>query len=88
MPTVVSLLRNNAYCPKPDGRPGEREFYNNIYERWEEPTVGEKEKLMGYNEGDTAAEGVTEAQRAIRLGRALNGHTMRWFGAFLWAAQQ
>ena len=50
--------------------------------------MGEMEKLMGYNEGDTAAEGVTEAQRAVRLGRALNGHTMRWFGVFLWPAQQ
>ena len=88
MPTVVSFLRSNAYRPKPDGSPGEGEVYNVIYERWEEPSIGEKEKLMGYNEGDTAAEGVTEAQRAVRLGRALNGHTMRWFGAFLGAAQK
>ena len=43
---------------------------------------------MGYNEGDTAANDVTEAQRAMRLGRTLNGHTMRWFGAFLWATQK
>ena len=82
MPTVVSFLRSNAYRPKPDGRLGEGKVYNVIYERWEEPSVREKKKLMGYNEGDTAAGGVTEAQRTVRFGRALNGHTMRWFGAF------
>ena len=88
MPTVVSFPRSNAYRPKPDERPGEGEVYNVIYERWEEPSVGEKERLIGYNEGDTAAEGVTEVQRTVRLGRALNSHTMRWFRAFLWAAQK
>ena len=76
LPTAVSFLRSNAYRPKPDGSPGEGEVYNVIYNRWEEPRVGEKEKLMGFNEGDTAAEDVTKAQRAVRLGRALNGHTM------------
>ena len=82
MPTLVSSLRSNAYRPKLDGSPGEGEVCNVIYEWWEEPALGEKEKLMGYNEGDT------EAQRSVRLGRALNGHTMRLFEAFLWAAQK
>lgn len=83
MPTMVSFLHSNAYRPKPDGSPGEGQVNNCIYERSEEPTIGEKEQLLGYQEGDTAAEGVTEAQRAVRLGRALDGHIMRWFGAFL-----
>ena len=33
--------------------------------------------LLGFQHGHTAALGVTEDQRAIRLGRALNGTTMR-----------
>ena len=88
MPIVVSFLRSNAYRLKSNERPREGEVYNVIYERWEEPTAGQKEKLMGYSEGDTAANGVTEAQPAKRLGRALNGHTMRWFQAFLWVAKK
>ena len=43
--------------------------------------------LLGYAAGDTSALGVTEAERAIRLGRALEGNTMRWLGAYLHASQ-
>ena len=43
--------------------------------------------LLGYATGDTSAAGVTEAKRAIRLGRALEGNTMRWSGAYLHAIQ-
>ena len=47
----------------------------------------EKELLLGYAAGDQSAPGVTEAERAIRLGRALEGNTMRWLGAYLHASQ-
>ena len=47
-----------------------------------------KEIMLGYREGDTAVAKVREAQRSIRLERALDGHTMRWFGAFLAAARK
>ena len=43
--------------------------------------------LLGYAAGDTAAPMVAEAERAIRLGRALEGNTMRWLGAYLHASQ-
>ena len=42
--------------------------------------------LLGYAAGDTAVPGVTENERAIRLGRALEGNTMRWLGAYLHAS--
>ena len=74
MPTVASFLHSNAYRPKEDGSPGEGQIFNVIYSRWEEIAVGEKEMMLGYREGDTAAAEVTEAQRAIRLGRALDNH--------------
>lgn len=54
---------------------------------WEEPNVTGKEPLMGYVAGETETPGVTEEQRAIRLGRAMDGHTMRWLGALLHASQ-
>lgn len=53
---------------------------------WEEPDVEEKEELLGFQRGNTAAPGNVEAQRAIRLGRALDGTTMRLLGAFLHAS--
>ena len=54
---------------------------------WEEPDAEEKEMLLGYAAGDTFAPGVTESERAIRLGRALEGNPMRWLGAYLHASQ-
>ena len=86
MPTVVSYLRSNAFRPKDNGNPGEGEVFNTQSLEWVEPDTEEKEQLLGYAAGDTAAPGVTDAERAIRLGRALEGNTMRWLGAFLHAS--
>ena len=87
MPTVVSYLRSNAFRPKENGNPGEGEVFNANNLEWEEPDVEEKELLLGYATRDTSAPGVTEAERAIRLGRALEGNTMRWLDAYLHASQ-
>ena len=87
MPTVVSFLGSNAFRPKDTGAPTEGQVFNIVSNVWEEPDAKEKESLLGYQRGDTAAPGVTENQRAIRLGRALDGNTMRWFGALLHASQ-
>ena len=62
-------------------------MYNLHTDTWEEPDATEKELLLGFYAGDTVTSGVTEDQRAIRLGRALDGNTMRWLGAFLHASQ-
>ena len=78
MPTVVSYLRPNAYRPKDDGTPGEGEVFNTHTNVWEEPDSDEKELLLGYTLGDTAAVGVSDEDRTVRLGRALDGTTMRW----------
>ena len=85
MPTIVSFLRSNAFRPKANGTPGEGEVFNTNTEVWEEPNVEEKEALMGYAIGATAAGNVTDNQRSIRIGRALDGTTMRWLGAFIHA---
>ena len=42
---------------------------------------------MGYVAGETESPGVTEEQWAIRLGRAMDGHIMRWLDALLHASQ-
>ena len=51
--------------------------YNTLTGVWEEPDVTEKELLMGYQVGDTDAPSVMEAQRAVKLGHAMDGHAMR-----------
>ena len=87
MPTVVSYPCSNAYRPKDNGAPGEGELFNKFTCEWEEPDAEEKELLLGYSKGDTAAPGVSDAERSKRLGRALDAHTMRWLGATLHASQ-
>ena len=87
MPTVVSYLKSRAFRPKEDGTPGEGEVFNTISLEWEEPDVEEKEQLLGFTTGSTVARGVTDVERAIRVGRALDGNTMRWLGAYLHASQ-
>ena len=87
MPTIVSYLESNAFRRKDNGAPGEGQLFNITTKLWEEPDAEEKELLLGYQRGETATPGITEDQRAIRLGRALDGNTMRWLGAFLHASQ-
>ena len=84
MPTTVSYPRSNAYRPRDNGAAGEGELFNTYTNVWEEPDADEKELLLGYSRGDTAAPG---AERSLRLGRALDAHTMRWLGATLHANQ-
>ena len=89
MQTVVSYLRSRAFRTNEDGTPGEGQVFNTITLEWEELDVEEKEQLLGFTAGSTAAEGVTEDEdeRAVRVGRALDGNTMRWMGAYLHASQ-
>ena len=87
MPTVVSYLLSNAYRPKDNGAPREGQLYNTITDVWEEPDAEEKEQLLGYTPSNTATPGVSDEDRAIRLGRVLDVHTMRWLGAILHAIQ-
>ena len=76
MPTIVSYLESNAFQAKDNGAPGEGQVLNIVTTTWEEPDTEEKEQLQGYQRGETAAPRITEDQRAIRLGRALDGNTM------------
>ena len=87
MPTVVPYRKSRPFRPKSDGAPGEGEVFNTVSNEWEGPDVEEKKLMMGFAAGDTAASGVSEAHCAIRLGRVLEGNTMRWLGAYLHACQ-
>ena len=86
MPSVVSYLLSNAFKPKDEGALGEGQVFNIVSHTWEEPDAEEKEILLGYTRGDTAALGVSNEERSIRIGRALDANTMRWLGAILYAS--
>ena len=80
MPTVVSFPKSHAYRTLASGKPGEGQLWNILTKCWEEPSLEEKEQLMGYAIGDTAGGHATVKQRATRLGQAMDGNTMRWLG--------
>ena len=86
MPTVVSYIKSNAYRPKSDGEPGEGEVFNLAREEWEEPDCREKEQMMGYMADETKCPEASEAERSMRLGRALDANVMLHLGAVMFAA--
>ena len=88
LPTLVSYLQSNAFRGKVNGAPGEGRVFNSHTRIYEEPDVTEKEMLLGFQPNSTYTPGVSREQRAIRLGRALDGSTMAWFGAFLQASHK
>ena len=86
MPTIVSYPGSHAYRPRANNKPGEGQLWNKRLRKWEEPFLEEKELLMGYNVDSTMGGLATRAERSSRLGQAMDGNTIRWFGAFLYAA--
>ena len=86
MPTIVSYPRSFAYRPRANNKLGEGQLLNQRLKRWEEPSLEEKELLMGYKLDSTMGGLATKAERSLRLGQAMDGNTIRRFGAFLYAA--
>ena len=52
------------------------------------PSIGEKEQMTGYGIDATKTGHVTIHQRSTRIGQAMDGNTMRWLGAFIFATQR
>ena len=88
LPMLVSYLQSNAFREKANESPGEGQVFNIHTRIYKEPDVTEKEMLLGFQPNSTYVAGVSRDQRAIRLGRALDGSTMAWFGAFLHASNK
>ena len=66
-----------------DGEPGEGEVFNLAREEWEEPNCEEKEQMMGYMDNETECPHASEAERSMRLGRALDTNVVLHLGAML-----
>ena len=75
-----------AFRRRVNGNPGEGQLWDRVSHNWIEPTLREKEKLMGYRVDDTQGGLATDQERTSRLGQAMDGNTLRWMGAFLSAA--
>ena len=85
LPTIVSFPKSHAFREQANGKPGQGQLWNKLEKCWEEPSLEEKEQLMGYKVGATMGGLATRQQRLTRLGQAMDGNTMRWLGAFLYA---
>ena len=46
--------------------------YNLHSEQWETPNIWERERLMGFEDGDTAAQGITISARCQLIGRTMD----------------
>ena len=86
LPTIVTYPGSFAFRRRVNGTPGEGQLWDKTTHNWIEPTLREKEQLMGYRPDDTMGGLATDKQRAERLGQAMDGNTSRWMGAFLSAA--
>ena len=60
-------------------------LYNVDTQRWEEANVWERERLMGFYNGDTCAPGITEDQRKVMLGRTMDRNMAKWLGGMIMA---
>ena len=86
LPTIMSYPGSFAFRRKVNGNPGEGQLWDMANHRFIEPTLHEKEQLMGYRINDTEGGKATDKQRAERLGQAMDGNTLRWIGAMISAA--
>ena len=61
-----------------------KQLYNHLTSMWEEPTVHERERLLGLEVDDTAVgHHVTLLYRQRLLGKAMDHHVMTWFRAIM-----
>ena len=86
LPTIMSYPGSFAFQRKVNGNPGEGQLWDMANHCFIEPTLHEKEQLMGYTINDTEGGQATDKQRAERLGQAMDGNTLRWIGAMISAA--
>jgi hypothetical protein len=75
LPTLVSYVGSNAYRGT---RPGM--LWDSALSRAVEPNSDERERLLGYSTGATAAPGLTEADRFQLTGRCMDANQMRAIG--------
>jgi site-specific DNA-cytosine methylase len=81
-PTLVAMAQSFAFRrqeggPHP-GRPGPDMIYDPELRAWMEPTIDERELIMGMLPGSTRAPGIGEDQRRAAIGSAIDVRAYRW----------
>ena len=66
-------------------QPGPGMLYNTEKSDWEEANVWERERLMGFDNGDACAPGISENTRKAMLGRTMDRNMAKWLGGILMA---
>lgn len=74
-PTLMAYPGSRAFLPGEAGAVWCQGTEGKGY--WDEPSAVERERAMGFMEGDTAAYGVTEADRRKLLGNAMDMNTLQ-----------
>ena len=77
LPTIVSYPESFAFRRRNNGTPGEGQLWDRVTHNWIEPTLKEKEHLMGYRVNDTQGGLATEKERISRLGQVMDGNTLK-----------
>ena len=85
LPTLVSYPGSYEFTFQRWKEPGPGMLYNVDTQRWEEANVWERERLMGFDNGDTCAPGITEDQRKVMLGRTMDRNMAKWLGGMIMA---
>jgi len=73
LPTLCAFPRSRAYRDLEQGV-----LYDQGQGIYDQPSVAERELILGYEQGATFAPGVTEVDRHQILGRAMDAHAMEW----------
>ena len=60
--------------------------YNLHSEQWETPNIWERERLMGFEDGDTTALGITNSARCQLIGRTMDKNMSVWLGGIRMAS--
>ena len=64
LPAIVSYPKSHAFRLQANGKPGEGQIWNTLTKCWEEPTLDEKEQLLGYKVDSTNGALASTAQRS------------------------
>ena len=82
LPTLVSYPNNYAFSMK--GKVlGPGMLLNKLSNTWEEPSIWERERIMGFFAGDTVASHLYETRRYQLIGRSMDRHMISWIGGLL-----
>ena len=85
LPTLVSYPGSYRFKFQGYNQPSPGMLYNTEKHDSEEANVWERERLMGFDNGDACAPGISENTRKAMLGRTMDRNMAKWLGGILMA---